>query len=712
MSKAFFAAASLGACLFAGAAEPLRSVDQLPVDRFDEYPEGAFPSHPWIRLGKEADGLSLVLRRDAESPFCANKVTGKALVLTDASPSAGHGAGASCEFTAPPDGDVYLGFDFKYDSGPQGKGLDFVALLSKDGSGGLELHLGEGGALTTIDASGKPLNLAALGSGKWYHIGATVSPDGSCSVKLFDFSKKRDKGNTLAPFKIKHPGLFKTLDFFSSGPDERQGSWTLDNVCMAGKVDAPRQAWWPFEQAPLSELRSSQKKVFAYYFPVYGLPSSLEDPGLSWTVRTVNNPSGNYGQRPRPDSGTEFLYIPYPRTPQLDEKLDGEAIRQLAADEQIRLYRNQGLDGLLVDFFAKPDPKTGPLFFIKSSYALLDAAQRVDPGFKIIPAVYSWGEKSGVNGEGDAEVPPLEYANSPEVKRVLAHPSVLRLPDGRAVFSMWLTEKHSASWWREVMDELARNGTPIALLPQFNSYGKLKDFAPVSFGMAHWGPRSPGHFKWAESVKPLGCKVVMPIVEQDARPRNCMLWECEGSSTLRSLWKDAIDGADWAFIYSLNDYTEQAQAPSTCIGFVPYDLNAYYVQWFKTGVQPKIVRDVLYYFYRKGHSSIEPSIGKKWSFNKQWGLGKSNVKDEVELLAFLSKPGKLKMEIAGKVKEMDAPEGITSFKAPFESGIDFVPRFVLERGGAPVIEAEGQFAVPAKAEYQNPLYCSGVAIGR
>jgi hypothetical protein len=692
----------------------LRSVEDLPVDRFDEYPTNSFPPWPWMRVGATAPDLQIALRAEGESPFCGNKVTGKGLVLRDTSTTAGHGTGVAYGFTPPPDGDVYLGFDFSYENPQKGQGLDFMCALAGPGGKGLQLHMGEGDNLTAIDAEGKNMQLAVLTPKGWYHISALVKTDGVVSVTLTDFAKDRKKEIKLPLFKIAMPAAFSNLSFTSAAPDERTGAWMLDNVCMAGRVDAPRAAWLPFDQAPLAELRQSPRKVFAYYF-IFTSGYSDEDPGLSWYTRTVLNPTilaSCPWDKDREGAGTELLYRPFPRPP-MTGGLDKEEVRIRGMEEEIRLARQQGLDGFLVDFWDKPKPNNGEAEFTKNSFAILDAALRVDPDFKIIPAVYSRVTKEGVNGEADEGCDPVDYANSPIIKRICEHPATKRLADGRIVFSEWLSEKHSVAWWSRVMAQMATNGHPIALLPQFNSYGKLQDFSRISYGMSHWGPRSPNGYDWIKRVRQFdGVKCVFPIVEQDVRTRGCSSFESCNSETLRHLWRCAINApADWAFVYTWSDFTEQAMQPSTCIGFAPYDINAYYTQWFKTGIQPKIVRDTLYYFYRKHHTDVEQARGDKWKFRDEGGPRSASgtvEHNEIELLAFLATPGTLQIEAAGQSFQTNAPAGVTSFKVPLPRGVAFVPQFSLARNGRIIMKKPGHFAVLDKVEFPHMLYCSGV----
>ena len=157
----------------------LRSVEQLPIDRFDEYQANTFPPYPWKRMGKSTSGLSPVLSPDAESPFAGNRETGKGLLLKDESTSAGKNAGISCRFTAPPKGDVYLGFDFQYTQpkqGTQGDGLDAVCSLDNGKQGeAIRFHLGKNGKFSLQTPSGSLKELTAMEPGIWYHVAIKFS---------------------------------------------------------------------------------------------------------------------------------------------------------------------------------------------------------------------------------------------------------------------------------------------------------------------------------------------------------------------------------------------------------------------------------------------------------------------------------------------------------------------------------------------------------
>ena len=76
--------------------------------------------------------------------------------------------------------------------------------------------------------------------------------------------------------------------------------------------------------------------------------------------------------------------------------------------------------------------------------------------------------------------------------------------------------------------------------------------------------------------------------------------ESGGFQTQALTWQTAINNnAQWAIILTWNDHYEgHALRPNATAQYSFYDLTAYYISWFKTGVQPTIVRDVLYYSHR------------------------------------------------------------------------------------------------------------------
>jgi hypothetical protein len=682
-----------------------RSVEQLPVDKFDTYPADAPPPFPWRLLGDSEPGVRMELSSEYETPFVGNKETGKAFVLEDRSTEAGAGSGLAMDFAPPPRGRLYLGFDFCLQpSGVDGEGVSLRCAWVDAEDAGLHLSLSVDKGLWLRTQEGEHQLVPGLLAGHWYHLGVTWKIDGQASVALYS-EDKPSVPMDLGAYEIGLASLITQLRFQSGPDDEATGSWAVDNVCLAGRVDAPRRDWLPFAQDSLEELRASPRKVFAYYYPIYSSGASSGDTGLSWYVRSLLNPTLNK-DKARAKAGTRTFYYPLPRPP-LDAGLDESEEMALAREDEVRLGVEMGLDGFIVDFFSAPTRQGGQVYFNKISFSMMEAADAIDDGFKIIPAVYTGSEVKQLLEEGRVEEAAGLYASS-EVFALLQHYKCLyRTPEGKMLFSMWLPERHSAAFWEQVLAKLDERGIPATFLAQFNSRNHLDAFAPFSFALANWGPRTPIKTGWIAQARGYAPLVVAPIAGLDVRTRGNTFWESANFDTLRNSWKMAIEeGADWAEINTWSDYSEQALAPSTAIGFACHDLNTYYTQWFKTGKQPEIIRDTLYYSYRINHTGIDPGRGVTWKMQAEGGF--AEPKNEIELLALLKAPGTLEIRVADEVYRQEAPAGITSFKVPLPEGVSFTPVFGLRRDGQTVLDEPGRYTVLDQVEYPDLLYHSGV----
>jgi hypothetical protein len=182
----------------------------------------------------------------------------------------------------------------------------------------------------------------------------------------------------------------------------------------------------------------------------------------------------------------------------------------------------------------------------------------------------------------------------------------------------------------------------------------------------------------------------MPVDSQQFRPKNFQFWEAGNSSSFRTGWINAIHGnSDWVQVVTWNDYSESSQiSPYTdatlkrSIGTGYYDLNGFYAAWFLSGQEPAITHDVLYYFYRREPTNAAASAQGQ----PEHLAGSDAAENDIELLAFLTAPGELKITIGGKTYTQNAGAGGVSFKVPSQPGI---PLFTLSRNGVQVFSFQG-----------------------
>jgi hypothetical protein len=164
---------------------------------------------------------------------------------------------------------------------------------------------------------------------------------------------------------------------------------------------------------------------------------------------------------------------------------------------------------------------------------------------------------------------------------------------------------------------------------------------------------------------------------------------------------DAVNICTW------NDYSEGSEIrPSTSIQYAFYDLSAFYIAWFKSGVMPPVTEDVLYYFHRI-ESTEAPGTGTAQPF--RFSVGFLNrfsdpVCNDIEVLAFLKEPGEIEIVTAKGSSRLKAKSGITSFRTPLVPG---KVSFQINRGNTTVLSLVSAFEIRETSRYQNLLYHAG-----
>jgi hypothetical protein len=330
---------------------------------------------------------------------------------------------------------------------------------------------------------------------------------------------------------------------------------------------------------------------------------------------------------------------------------------------------------------------------------ILDAANTIDPGFKILlmPDMQA------------------EFKSQPEnvlkaIRALAKHPAAYRLADGRLVLAPYNAQNQTVAWWSSLIATLKAEGISVAFFPVFQGWYKYAAaYSPISYGMSEWGTRSPGANKNSAATPALAhayaTKWMSTVSPQDSRPKNLLYTEAGNSQNYRTMWEGAIaGGADWAQIVTWNDYSEATEvAPSSGTQWSFYDLTAYYTAWFKTGVQPTVTRDVLYYFHRNQATTAVPDPSKQ---PRPYTLqaGSDAASNMVEVVAFAVTPATLQITVDTQTTLMAVPAGMSSFKVPLTEGR---PVFKMLRNNVAVVTATSAFPISNTITYQDMLYRSG-----
>ena len=427
----------------------------------------------------------------------------------------------------------------------------------------------------------------------------------------------------------------------------------------------------PFD-LPLKEtLRSSSKLVLAHYFPPLPISIDNQDPSNDYYARNFLKPDGENGKhaaygghlRQRP-----LVRAPYTGT--LATSANSATCplpspwgwRLPDMETEVRNAIAGGLDGFTLNVMTAP--ARGDFRVCQNAFLMLEAAQRVDPNFKIV----IMPDMSG----GLADMTMADFAAF--VNMLSKYPSAYRLPDGRLVLAPFYPEKnHNATWWAQLFTMLdTQYGIKVAFVPCFLNYpANAAAFEPISYGFSNWGNRNPkSNSNLAANMADARSrgKIWMQAVSvQDARPRYGVFDEANNSENLRVTWNAAISGADWVQIPTWNDYTEGTIiAPSTHIGWSPLDITSYYLTRFKTGSWPTIKRDVIYVSHRIQPHAAQPTYPQ--TLLQQLRTGSSPARDTVEILSFLPTPATVTVKIGNNDYTYTAPAGVNSQIYPLALG--------------------------------------------
>jgi hypothetical protein len=419
-------------------------------------------------------------------------------------------------------------------------------------------------------------------------------------------------------------------------------------------------------------LFGSPKKVFAHYFFPFPLSIDNAAPANDYYNRNYLSKTGESSKWVA--QGGYLRQRPLGRTPTYNA-----AWLQLNMEAEIKAAMARGITGFAFDVLS-----AGEATGIDSPLQrLLAAALAVDSRFKIMVMP----DIAALQGNSSAVVE--------IIAAVASSPTAYRLSDGRLVSSAFDAGLNSAAWWSSVLSQLKAKGIDVAFVPVFLGWqGSVEAFAPISYGISDWGTATAAS---ASAMQPdpgivhsvYGKKFMMPIDPQQFRPKDFLYWEAGNSAAFRNGWMSAINGeADSVQLVTWNDFSESGQiSPYTDatlrgdIGTGYYDMNAFYAAWFLTGQKPTITHDVLYYFYRREPGNAAAPAQSQLDRNVT-----GTAENDIELVAFLTAPGTLKITIGGKTYTQYAPAGIASFKIPAQPGI---PLFTLSRYGTDVFSFVG-----------------------
>jgi hypothetical protein len=445
---------------------------------------------------------------------------------------------------------------------------------------------------------------------------------------------------------------------------------------------------FPFERPDRAALVSSPRKVFFHYFPPFPLSFKNQPRGR-------DHYDDQYLRREGEDNRYANLGGYLRERPMAVGPWQSRFWQQINYAIEILRARLTGADGYLVDILRlRSDPSWERIRI------LFDTTAAITRDFHIALEP----DAAALKG-----IDPVALVET--LLDVASSPSAYRLQDGRLLVAPFNPENYPPSFWHTVAEEMARRGTPIAFFPVLlNPLRNAAAFAPFSYGLSYWGSKDVISAKRGNEdgiryhLGSLSPVFMQPITPQDARPKSAAFSESNNTVLFRELWMKAIhNNVPYVQIITWNDYSESTEvSPSSGTQFLFYDLATYFITWYKIGRQPAITKDAIYYSHRR--QLVAPGMVIHAGDTPMQLRGATPVHNQIELLALLTRPATLQIEIAGKRFERDAREGLATLQAPATLGR---PIFRILRNDHVEVEKISDWEIGDAADAADPLYVGG-----
>lgn len=374
--------------------------------------------------------------------------------------------------------------------------------------------------------------------------------------------------------------------------------------------------------------------------------------------------------------------------------------------QQTQLAASAGVDGFILDTFGYLEPGEE----IIGGYAaqiskMYEAARQVSPDFRLVIA---------------PDVPPPDQADNivELVERFSDHPNQLRF-QGRPVLSAWGGEE--VDWAGQVLAPLReRTGEDFFFMPSFHvpeQESRINPQAADYEELYETTPHLDGELGALSSVavsQDRGAASGVQLLHGSnvrSESSNEIRHDALGGEWVQQNWREVIElGPSMVDLFTWNDFTENTYfgpsgsdpdaADRPHLGYLK--LSAYYADWYRTGQQPRVEQDQLFYFHRS-HSkhavATNDALGKP-------GWWDQRAEDLLSVTALLTSPGRVTLTTGGTSRSFDLPAGISDVTVPFEEGAQSVR---LERDGVPVTEGTSSVPVSNAIEQYDFSVTSGCA---
>jgi hypothetical protein len=335
----------------------------------------------------------------------------------------------------------------------------------------------------------------------------------------------------------------------------------------------------------------------------------------------------------------------------------------------------------------------------------------------------------------------VDMSNVPDildmVRTYARHPNQF-VYRGRIVISTFSQER--LAWKEQILTPLKQEGIDVFFVPYFYprpQATELPDYATVTQLLQHHAGTANGLFyfgaagtsqqlaaantAYAKALREAGLLFMAsytPTYWGHTQRPGRRYFETEGGEGTAHQWQALIvANPNWVEIATWNDFNESSYVcpvenpgryfaelltpPRPChAGYL--ELSKYFIAWYKTGRQPPISRDSLFYFYRP-HPRDALATRDDRPVTSRIG----EVTDTLYVTTFLTAPAELSVYSGDTQTRHSAAAGMQHLRIPFAPGPQ---RFELTRHNERILAAQGD-PIDAEIERYNFFTTTGFAYG-
>jgi len=374
---------------------------------------------------------------------------------------------------------------------------------------------------------------------------------------------------------------------------------------------------------------------------------------------------------------------------------------------EIQEAQAAGIDGFALNMNDYNNPAQS---FYNSRVAMIyEAAEQLGTGFKLFFSVDYSGESNIVN-----------------MVETYAHRPNSFTYNGKPVLSAYgWNDVPSAGWpgldWTNaILGRLAKDGYQVFFVPFFfhdpvheipasaDGLDVATKYTTIVNGLFCWtaaglpNELAPANSNYISAVRGAGKLVMAGITPHYWGSVQYSLgrryYETDGGEGLIMQWLSLITNQpDSVEICTWNDFNEstyispvdnpegyesQLQIPHRYSHKGYLELSKRYISWYKSGQQPAITNDSVYYFYRSHPKDLVASNTN----DAPVGWREGDIADQIYVTTVLTSPAQVVITSGRTVTTNSVPAGISCFRTAFNPGSQ---SFILSRSGAAVASVQG-----------------------